>query len=379
MFNFLAYGTTAAVARLIGADDRRTAAEQGVQAVGLAIALGVALTLVAVAIAPAAISLMGATARVRPHALVYLRVSALGAPAVLIALAGMGYLRGVQDTRPTLVIAVAANVVNLVLELVFIYGLGAGITGSAIATVIAQYGAAAAYLVILRRNVRAVGGVRLLPTAAGVRATASVGRDLLVRTGSLLAALTIATGVASRLGTAALGAHQVAYQLWTFLALTVDAIAIAGQAMIGRLLGAGDASGARDAGRRMLEWGVVVGLAFGVAVAVARGPLVSLFTGDHAVRGSARTVLWLVAALQPLNALTFVLDGILIGAGEFSYLAAAQVISLAVFAPAALLVASRHSGLLWLWWALALWMGARFTVNFSRFLGVRWQVTGARR
>src|SRR5687768_16922361 len=258
LFNFLAYGTTAAVARLIGADDHRTAAHQAVQGVWLALAIGVVLLAAGVTFAPAAVGLFGATDAVRDNAIVYLRIAALGAPAVLLALVGVGYLRGLQDTTRTLAVAVGSNVLNLVLELTLIYGLGMGIAASAAATVVAQYAAAAAYVVVVLRNVQAA-GVGLRPDARRLRALVVVGRDLFVRTGSLLAALAVATGVASRLGAVDLGAHQIAFQLWSFLALVLDAIAIAGQAMIGRFLGAGAADDARAAGWRMVQWGIGAG------------------------------------------------------------------------------------------------------------------------
>ena len=379
LFNFLAYGTTAAVARLVGARNEHAAAHQAVQGVWLALAIGAALLVLGVVAAPAAVALFGSTSAVRSNAEVYLRISALGAPAVLLALVGVGYLRGLQDTKRTLVIAVGSNVANLVLELVLIYGLGMGIAASAAATVVAQYGAAGAYLAVVWRNVRAAGvGVR--PDGRRLRSLIVVGRDLFVRTGSLLAALAVATAVASRLGAVDLGAHQIAFQLWSFLALVLDAIAIAGQAMIGRLLGAGDADDARVAGRRMVEWGIVAGVAFALAVLALRSVLVPLFTDDPAVRALARDVLLVVAVLQPINAVVFVLDGVLIGAGDLRYLARAMAVSgLVVFLPAALAVLALDGTLLWLWGALALLMAARLAGNVLRFAGSGWQVVGEER
>jgi putative MATE family efflux protein len=316
---------------------------------------------------------------VRPNAEVYLRVSALGAPAVLLALVGVGYLRGLQDTTRTLVVAVGSNVLNLVLELVLIYGLGMGIAASATATVVAQYAAAGAYVWFVLRNVRAT-GVGLRPDRRRLRALVVVGRDLFVRTGSLLAALAVATGVASRLGVVSLGAHQIAFQLWSFLALVLDAIAIAGQAMIGRLLGAGAADDARAAGRRMVQWGIGAGVAFGVGVLLLRALLVPLFTDDAAVSALARDVLLVVALLQPINAVVFVLDGVLIGAGDLRDLAKAMAVSgLLVFLPAAVLVLRLDGTLLWLWGALALLMAARLAGNVWRFAGTAWQVVGSER
>ncbi|HEX7167032.1 MAG TPA: MATE family efflux transporter, partial [Acidimicrobiales bacterium] len=212
LFNFLAYGTTAAVSRSVGALQPRAAAQHAVQGAWLALGLGVLLAALGVALAPQAISLFGADGEVARNGVVYLRVSALGAPVVLLALVGVGYLRGLQDTRTTLVVALGSNLLNLVLELALIYGLGMGIAASAAATVFAQVVAAAAYGVVVVREVRRH-GVALRPDAVHLRALVVVGRDLFVRTGSLLAALAVATGVASRMGQVDLAAHQIAFQL----------------------------------------------------------------------------------------------------------------------------------------------------------------------
>jgi putative MATE family efflux protein len=376
LFNFLVYGTTGAVARALGAGRERTAAGVAVNALWAAVVLGTALAALGLWLAPAAVGLMGASDAVRPHALTYLRISALGAPAVLVALVGVGYLRGVQDTATPLRIAVIANLANLVAEVVAIYGLGFGIAASAWSTVAAQAGAAAVFARLLARHVRAA-GVSWRPEPAGLRALAMMGRDLLVRTGSLLAALAVATGVASRLGTVELAAHQIAFQLWSFLALVLDAVAIAAQAMIGRLLGAGRAEAARAAARRMLVWGTAAGLGFAVVVALTRPLLARLFTGDPEVAALASGVLWLVALLQPLNAVVFVLDGVLIGAGDLRFLAGAMVGALAVFLPAALAVAAFDLPLATLWLALGLLMVARLAAVTWRFAGSRWAVVGA--
>jgi putative MATE family efflux protein len=377
IFNFLAYSTTAAVARRVGAGDRRAAAEQGIAGVWLAVALGVVLTAAGLLLAPVIVDVMGASSDVAPAALTYLRISLLGAPFMLLMLAGMGYVRGLQDTRTTLVIAVAANVLNLALEILLVYGFDLGIAGSAWGTVTAQIGAAAVYALILARSVRAE-GASVRPRARDIRAAAVVGGQFTLRTGSLLLALTAATAVAARIGDASVAAHQIAFQIWLFLALSLDAVAIAGQAMIGRFLGADDSATARVAARRMIEWGLAAGIVFGVVLAVARPWLVPLFTDDPDVRALALDVLWLVAALQPINAVVFVLDGVLIGAGDARYLAGAMAVAtFAVFAPAAALVLGLDGTLLWLWASICLFMAARLVGNVARFVGSGWQVTGA--
>jgi len=377
IFNFLAYSTTGTVARQVGAGNSRAAAEVGVDGLWLATGLGVMLTVLGLAFAPVIVDAMGASERVHPFAETYLLISILGAPALLITLAGAGYMRGLQDTRTTLVIAVAANAANILIEVVFVYGLDLGIAGSAWGTVIAQYGAALAYIAITARTVRRE-HASARPQAAGIRAAASVGGRLVIRTGSLLAAFLAATAIASRIGDDDVAAHQIAYQMFLFLALSLDALAIAGQAMVGRLLGADDANEARLAARRMIEWGVAVGVVFGVLLLILRPLIVPLFTPDADVQDLALQVLVIVALMQPLNAVVFVLDGILIGAGDVGYLAVAMLVAtLGVFAPAAVAVLVLDGGLLWLWGALVLWMGARCVGMAARFVGSDWQVTGA--
>jgi putative MATE family efflux protein len=376
VFVFLAYGTTAAVSRLLGAGDEREAAHQAVQSLWLALLIGVGLVVVGLAGADALVSLMGAEGVVRANALIYLRVSLFGVPALLLVMAGTGYLRGLQDTRTPLAIAVGTGALNLVLEVVFVYGLDMGIGASAATTVLAQWVAAGIYLQRIGRA--AVGhGVDLGPHPASLRRLGVVGRDLLVRTAALRGSLLVATAVATRLGTVDVAAHQIAFELWSFLALALDAIAIAGQAMVGRALGASDAGAARGASRRMIEWGVVFGVLVGAAVLAVRTVLPHLFTDDAAVVSLTAFVLVWVAVLQPVNAVAFVLDGILIGAGDMRFLAWAMAAAAVVFVPAAVAVAVLDAGIGWLWAALSLLMVTRVLVLGARLAGNRWLVLGA--
>jgi putative MATE family efflux protein len=378
LFIFLAYGTTASVARLVGAGDEPRAAHEAVQGMWLALAIGGALALAGLALAEQLVDLMGASDDVRRHALTYLRISLFGVPAMLVSLAGTGYLRGLQNTRTPLVVVVVASAANLAIELVLIFGFGSGIAGSAWATVIAQTGSAAAYVYWVTGDVRAR-AISVRPDLAAIRRAAVVGRDLFVRTVSLRLALTAATAVAARIGTVDLGAHHVAFELWNFLALALDSIAIAGQAIIGRLLGGGSAGAARAAGRRMVEWGVGAGLVFGVLVAVTRPLLPEIFTNDADVVSVAAFLLWFVAVLQPVNGAVFVLDGVLIGAGDMRYLAWAMFVSAVAFVPAAGVVLVLDLGVGWVWATLGLLMVVRLVTLGARFAGQSWLVIGADR
>src|SRR5688500_116862 len=226
IFVFLAYGTTAAVARLLGAGDEREAAHQGIQSLWLALFIGLAVAAAGFVAAPPLVGLFGGDGEVAENALVYLRISLVGVPALLVVLAGTGYLRGRQDTTTPLVVAVASAVFNLVAEVVLIYGFGFGIGASALTTVVAQLGAAAVYTVVVVRAVRRL-DVALAPHPASIRRLAAVGADLLVRTIALRIVLSLSTAIAARIGTADVAAHEVAFAVWSLLALGLDAIAIA--------------------------------------------------------------------------------------------------------------------------------------------------------
>jgi putative MATE family efflux protein len=378
IFVFLAYATTAAVARRVGAGDLGAAIRQGMDGIWLALLLGCGVIAVVMPTAPDLIGLFGASDTAAPYAVTYLRISSLGIPAMLIVLAATGVLRGLQDTKTPLRVAVAGFVANAILNVLLVYGAGFGIAGSAWGTVIAQCGMAAVYLVVVVRGARRH-GASLRPDAAGIRASAQAGVPLLVRTLSLRAILMIATAVAARLGDTDVAAHQIVLSLWTLLAFAMDAIAIAGQAIIGRYLGAGDAKGAREACRRMVEWGIASGLALGLLVVLARPLLLPLFTSDSAVRDAAFPALIVIAVSQPLCGVVFVLDGVLMGAGDGPYLAWAMLATLAVFTPAALLVPTVGGGLLALWGAMTLMMAVRLLTLWWRTRSGRWVVTGATR
>jgi putative MATE family efflux protein len=372
-------GQGVAEARQGGGVHPRAAAHLGIDGLWLAVGLGVLLTVHGLVCAPVIVDVMGASSRAHPHAVEYLRISIVGAPLLLLTLARAGYLRGVQDTRTTLVVAVAANALNLVLEVVLVYGLDLGLAGSAWGTVAAQLAAALAYLWVIGRAVRRV-GASVRPDAAGIRGNAAVGSRLVVRTASLLVAFLVAAAIAARFGDDDVAAHQIAMQVNLLLAFSLDAIAIAAQAMVGKFLGAATADVARGAARRMIDLSILVGIAAGVVVAAGSPWIARIFTSDPGVQHLAEQALWIVAATQPVAAVVFVLDGVLIGAGDAGYLAVAMLVATgAVFLPFALVVDALDAGLLWLWAAIAAWILARFVGVTWRFAGSGWAVTGAAR
>ncbi|MGP3936455.1 MATE family efflux transporter [Nonomuraea sp. KM88] len=371
---FLAYGTTASVARQTGAGNHDRAMRNGVDGIWLALGIGVALIAVCWPLAPAIVEVFGAAPEQSTEAVTYLRISLLGAPGMLVVLAGTGVLRGLQDTVTPLVVAVGSFALNAALNAWFVLGLGWGIAGSAWGTVLAQTLGAAVYLVVVVRGALRL-GTALTPRLEGLRQAGTAGFALLIRTACLRVVLLVATMVATRMGQAELAAFAIATQVWTLLAFALDAIAIAGQAITGRSLGAGDVAATRAATRRMVQWGTWSGIVLGVLVIAARPLLPGLFDADPAVTALLLAVLWPVALFQPVCGVVFVLDGVLIGAGDQRYLAWAGVWTTLAYLPAALLAAG--FGVVALWCALGVWMFARLITLVRRAAGTAWLVTGA--
>ena len=374
IFNFLTYGTTAQVARYHGAGRQREAGTLGAQALWLSLGIGVGLLVLAQLLARPAVDVMGGEGRTGDLAVTYLRIAAAGLPFALIALAGQGFLRGVSDLRTPLVIVVAANVANVVLEVMFVYVFDWGLSGSAWGTVIAQAGMGVAFAY------RLLGwdAASRRPSRQLMQPLVRIGRHIFVRTTSLYASFLVVTAVAARIGDASLGAHLIAFQLFVFIALILDAVAIAGQVIVGRSLGAGDVTTAREAGRRMIGWSVAAGAGFALLLAALVGVLPEVFTDDGTVIERAEAIWPLFVLMQPVAGAVFALDGILIGAGDTRYLMWSMAFAaLVVYAPIALAALAFDWGLVGVWCGLCALMAARLATLGVRFAGRAWAVTGA--
>lgn len=360
--NFLAYGTTEQVARHLGAGRTVAAAQVGVQAMWISVIVGAAaVPALTLAARPLAI-LLGADGAVLDHAVVYLRISALGLPSVLIALAAQGVLRGAADYRTPLNILVVSNIVNLVLELVLVLGFDLGVAGAAWSTVVAQTGAGAAFVVAIRPQLAPAASWR--PNWARMRPLASAGSHLLLRVGSMLAVFTGSTAVAARIDDATLAAHQVCVSMFFFLALTLDAVAVPAQTLVAEELGRGDRGAARFLAGRVVVISVVVGVAIGALLAAGAPLLARAFTGDPAVVSRATVGLVMLAVLMLPGAVAFAYDGVFIGAGDYRFLGrAAFGYLLAVIPLAGLVLALPELGIVGVWGALTVWMILRAAVN----------------
>jgi putative MATE family efflux protein len=369
----MAYGTTGRAARRFGAGDRAAAVTEGVQASWLALLTGVLLALLAQAFAGPLAGVLASDPETAHAAAGWLRIAACGAPGLLLAAAGNGWMRGVQDTRRPLIFVLGANVLSAILCPLLVYPAGLGLTGSAVANVVAQTTSGGLFLLALIRETRA-----LRPSPAVIGRQLILGRDLLIRGAAFQACWLSATAVAARFGVAALGAHQIALQLWFFSALALDAVAIAAQSLVGAALGAGDGTQARDVARRVTAVGGVAGIGFALLAAAGAGVVPGWFTGDTAVHDQAAIVWpWFVGML-PFAGVVYALDGVLIGAGDVAFLRNVTLsAALAGFLPAIWLAYAFDLGLGGVWAGLGLFTLVRLATLLWRWRSARWAVLGA--
>ncbi|MEV8267801.1 MATE family efflux transporter [Microbacterium sp. NPDC076911] len=378
---FLAYSTTPAVARRLGAGNSSKAVSVGIDGMWLALGMGAVLAVAGYLLTPWLVSLFGASDAVAAQAATYLGLSMWGLPAMLIVFAATGLLRGMQDTVTPLWIAGIGFGANALLNWLFIYGFGWGIAGAAVGTVVAQWGMVGAYVVVIGRMARRhAASVR--PGRDGVSSSARIGGWLFVRTVSLRFALLATVGVAAGLGTAELAGWQVAFTIFSTAAFALDALAIAAQALIGKSLGAEDSATVRRVLGRTVAWGAWFGVIVGAIIGACSGVIGLLFTGSADVAALVQPALIVLAVAQPVCGIVFVLDGVLIGAGDARYLAWVGVLNLAPFLPALVLVAALAPGgaigLAWLSVAFfGVYMLGRLVTLGWRVRGAEWMTAGA--
>ncbi|GAB3580596.1 MATE family efflux transporter [Calidifontibacter terrae] len=370
VFIFLAYATTSLVARRIGAGRPAEALSAGVDGLWLALVIGIPVTALVALTARPLVTVMGAGGSLVGPATDYVRIGAAGIPSLLLVSAATGVLRGFQDTRTPLIVATTGFAANALLNYLLVYPAGLGLRGSAVGTVIAQSATALAFAtVVVRRAHRE--GARLHFQPLAVLAAARHGAPLLVRTLALRIGFLLTTWVAAGLGEVPLAAHQVAMNVFNLLAFALDALAIAAQALIGTDLGAGRADQTRAATRSILRWGWRAGAILGLITAALAWVAPLLFTTDPAVRHCLTVALLVLAVTQPVSGAVFVLDGVLMGAGDNVVLAWLQLATLAVYVPVLLLLRAQHFdsntvSIALLWAALGWFMGARL-------IGLQWR------
>ncbi len=373
---FLEYGTTARAARWYGAGHRDRAVAEGAQATWLAVTLGLIGVLVGEVFAgPLTRALAGGPTPTQVAAEQWLRIAVIGLPFVLVVVASNGWLRGVQDTRTPVRVVLLANAVSAALCPLLVYTAGWGLVGSAVANVAAQVLGAGMFV---RALVKA--SPRLRPHWHTMRAQLVVGRDLLLRSAGFQAAFLTSAGVAARFGAAPVAAHQIALQLWTFLALVLDSFAIAAQSLVGAALGGSDAATARRTAWRVGRWGLLVGVVAALLLVAGWRVVPALFTSSEAVRHQA-SLLWpWFVAMMPAAGLVFALDGVLIGAGDVAFMRNLTLVAAIVFfVPIDLAALHFDWGIQGVWAGLAAFIGVRLVGMVVRCSGQRWLVLGETR
>lgn len=371
---FVEYGTTSRAARFFGAGDRQAAINEGVQASWLALGIGLLVVVLAEVFAhPLAALLAGDNAHTRQAAESWFRIAAIGTPGVLLVLAGNGWMRGVQSTREPVRIVLLANALSAAASPILVYACHLGLNGSAYANVGAQAVGSVLFIRALGRS----SPVSSRPEWAVMRKQLVVGRDLILRSAGFQVAFLSAAGVASRMGAAQIGAHQIGLQIWEFIALLLDSFAIAAQSLVGAALGSEDVGAARRTAWQVARYGLWAGCAFGAATGVLWELLPAAFTSSASVQHQAH-ILWpWLAGMQPLAGVVFALDGVLIGAGDVAYLRTLTLVAgVAAFAPINLAALHWHWGIGGVWAGLSAFILVRFVGMILRARGERWAVVG---
>ena len=353
---FLAYATTPAVARAIGAGQFGRAMAAGRDGMWFALALGLVLTVIGYSGAEPLVRLMGAEGAVQQFAVDYIMYSLPGVTAMLLVFAATGVLRGMQDTKTPLIVASAGFGLNIVLNFTLVYGFNMSVSGAALGTSIAQWVMALVYFRLIIPQIRQA-GLPLAPTWAGFKATGHVGSWLMLRNATMRIALLATVVVATNAGEVTLAAHQLVFTVFSFLAFALDALAIAAQALIGKELGAGDKEQATKLTGVMTRWGVYFGIFTGLFIFALSWVLPVLLSSDSSVHELATPGLWLLAISQPICGVVFVLDGVLMGAGDARYLGLVGVVNLAAYLPMLwavdVLAQDQLSSMIWIWVSFA--------------------------
>ncbi len=378
LFVFLAYATTASTAGLLGSGDKRGALRNGIGALWLGVLLGLVMMTVAIIFAPQLVGLLGADETVGPYASSYLRFGAPGMAAMFIIMAATGVLRGFMNTRTPLIVLAIGAPVNIAGNFLLIYGLNLGIVGAGISLSLTQILMATILVTIVMKAARK-NGVERRFRIGGLWVHIKAGWPLFLRTASLRLALLATLYVAARGGTEVLAAHQVAMSIWNTAAFALDALAIAAQSLVAHAIGAGRQKELKAVIRRVTGWGLIAGIAIGTVIAATSKWTPTLFGPSQQMHEIASLAVLIAGLTLPIGAITFELDGILIGAGEGRFLAEAGVVTLLLYLPAlagvyflAATTASPNSNasqwlLGWLWISFSGWfMLVRAATNWIK-------------
>ena len=326
IFNFLGIGSQTETANALGAGETGQVSRTTGMVIALSGLFGILIILLGFMVSPWMAGMMEAEGEVLSDAVSYMNIRWLGAPAILLMLSLFGILRGLQDMKTPLWIALGTNAINIILDAVLIFGAGPfpalGVEGAAAASVASQWIGASLTMAVLFRRCRPDFHVRVNDALNLLR----IGGDLFIRTGLLTLFLLFTTRAATRSGADSGAAHQAIRQFWAFSALFLDSFAIAGQSLVGFFQGAGLRSWSRKVSLEVIKWSVLTGIFLGIAMLAGERIAIFFLVPESSV--PVFLAAWRICALfMPLNSISFATDGIHWGTGDFRYLRNAVIIS----------------------------------------------------
>lgn len=367
---FLSYGTTSRASRFFGAGRPDRSVREGINATWVGIGVGLILATVVWLCAPSVATLLAGHTDVGHEASQWLRLAALGVPLTLVTMAGNGWMRGIQKTTLPLVFTLV-GVVPSAVAVPFLVKMW-GIQGSAVANLVGETITAlcfGTYLVVQAKQY----GLGFAPSARIIRLQLVLGRDLILRSLCFQVSFVSAAAVAGRFGQASLAGHQVLLQLWNFLALVLDSLAIAAQSLVGAALGAQNSVRARIVGRQIILYSAVCGLAIGGVLAAGWTVIPGLFTQSEQVLSAMAVPWWLLCVLVVLGGVVFALDGVLLGAGDAAFLRTATMLSAVCgFLPLVWMSLWLKWGLTGIWCGLVAFLVLRLATTATRFIRGQW-------
>lgn len=366
---FLSYGTTARSSRLFGAGKRAAAVAEGVQATWVALLVGAVLAATVITTAPWLALWLTGDEVIAAESTTWLRIAAFGIPLSLLTMAGNGWLRGIRETRAPLYFTLAGVIPGAILVPILVSHFG--LSGSAMANLVGLFITAACFLVKLLRTHRGT----WRPDISVIRRQLVLGRDLILRSLSFQVAFISAAAVAARFGPPSLAAHQIMLQLWNFITLVLDSLAIAAQTLTGAALGAGSAGAARAVGKRVTVYSVIFAGALGTIFAVGAAVIPQIFTNEEPVLAAIATPWWLLVVMIILGGVVFALDGVLLGAADAVFLRNATIAAVLLgFVPGVWLALLFDWGLTGVWCGLLAFITLRLLAVVWRFQSMRWAV-----
>ncbi len=367
VFGFLGVGTQTEVSQALGRNDMEKASSICWMAVKIAFALGLVLGVLVLPMLDVIATAMGGAGDIKTYAVDYMSYRLLGAPAVLVVLSCFGAMRGYQDMRSPLWIAVGINAFNVVLDWGLVFGVGPfpemGVGGAALASAISQWLGAFWAVWVVKKHY----GLNLSLNIADAKRLFVIGGDMFVRTGCVCFFLLLCTRFATKAGAESGAAHQAIRQFFVFLALFLDAFAISGQSLIGYFVGRADRDVARKVAGLVCKWSFWTGVILTAVMCLGQQQVVWLLVPEEAAMVFAPA--WLaVTFLQPINALSFATDGIHLGTGDFRYLRNAMLIAVLISSAALFVVDYLHPEqmLLWIWVVAGLWTTLRALLGMIR-------------